>query len=163
MGGSAIGGALLQGLVVGECAVPITVVRGYALPAFVRGPDYLVIGCSYSGNTEETLMAMGGALERETQPVAVTTGGKLAALAQQKWLPLLRYDYPSQPRAALGYSFTLLLGLFCRLGLVRDHSADLEEAVQVMEDARARGVPLFRPADVLTLAMFWSTMPADDE
>ncbi|RLC98997.1 MAG: hypothetical protein DRI77_03805 [Chloroflexi bacterium] len=28
MGGSAIGGALLQGLVAGECAVPITVVRG---------------------------------------------------------------------------------------------------------------------------------------
>ena len=134
MGGSAIGGALLQGLVDGECAVPITIVRGYTLPAFIRGPDYLTIGCSYSGNTEETLSAFGEALERDVLPAVVTTGGKLAALAQEKGIPLLRFDYQSQPRAALGYSFILLLGFFCRLGLVRDYSADLEEAARVMEE-----------------------------
>ncbi len=134
MGGSAIGGTLLQGLVAGECGVPVTVVRGYTLPTFVRGPDCLVIGCSYSGDTEETLSALGEALERGILPVAVTTGGKLAALAQERGLPLVRFSYRSSPRAALGYSFVLLLGLFSRLGLVRDHSADLEEAIQVMEE-----------------------------
>ncbi|MBE9506598.1 MAG: bifunctional phosphoglucose/phosphomannose isomerase [Chloroflexi bacterium] len=133
MGGSAIGGALLQGLVAGECAVPITVVRGYVLPAFVRGSDYLVIGCSYSGNTEETLATFGEALKRGARLVVVTTGGRLAALAQERELPLVRFDYRSQPRAALGYSFVLLLGLLCRLGLLRDYGGDLEEAVQVMK------------------------------
>jgi len=133
MGGSAIGGALLQGLVAGECAVPITIVRDYTLPAFVRGSEYLVIGCSYSGNTEETLLALGEALAQGIRPSVVTTGGKLAALAQEQGLPLVRFDYQSQPRAALGYSFILLLGLFYRLGLVRDYSADLAEAIQVME------------------------------
>jgi glucose/mannose-6-phosphate isomerase len=134
MGGSAIGGALLQGLVSAECAVPITVVRGYTPPAFVSGPDALVIGCSYSGNTEETLAAFRESLGRGTLPVAVTTGGKLAALAQERGVPVLRFDYQSQPRAALGYSFALLLGLCYRLGLVRDYSADLGEATQVMEE-----------------------------
>nr|HID13075.1 bifunctional phosphoglucose/phosphomannose isomerase [Anaerolineae bacterium] len=137
MGGSAIGGTLLQGLVAGECVLPIAVVRDYTLPAFVRGPDYLVIGCSYSGNTEETLSAFEEALERRALPVAVTTGGKLAALAQEEGIPLVRFDYRSQPRAALGYSFTLLLGLLCRLGLLRDYSADLEEAARVMEEWQA--------------------------
>ncbi len=137
MGGSAIGGALLQGLVTGECAVPITVVRGYTLPAFIRGPDYLLIACSYSGNTEETLSAFGEGLERGTRLVAVTTGGKLAALAQEKGIPLVHFAYRSQPRAALGYSFTLLLGLCSRLGLVQDYAADLKEAVQVMEEWQA--------------------------
>jgi len=137
MGGSAIGGALLQGLVADSCAIPITIVRDYTLPAFVRGPDYLVVGCSYSGDTEETLLAFGEALERQTRPLVVTTGGVLAALAQDKGVPLVRFDYRSQPRAALGYSFTLLLGLFCRLGLVRDYSADLEEATRVMEEWQA--------------------------
>jgi len=141
MGGSAIGGALLQGLVAGECAVPITIVRGYTLPAFVRGPDTLAIACSHSGNTEETLSALGDALEKGARPVVITTGGKAAALAQERGVPLVRYDYPSQPRAALGYSFTLLLGLFCRLGLVRDHSADLDEATQVMEAWQAEIEP----------------------
>ena len=134
MGGSAIGGALLQGLVAEECAVPFTIVRDYTLPAFVRGPDYLVIGCSYSGNTEETLSAFGEALERGTCPVVVTTGGKLAALAQEKGIPLVRFDYRAMPRAALGYSFTLPLGICCRLGLLRDYSADLAETVQMMEE-----------------------------
>jgi len=141
MGGSAIGGALLQGLVREECAVPITVLRGYALPAFVNGPDYLVIGCSYSGNTEETLTAFRKALQRNTRAIAVTTGGELAALAEENGLPLVRFDYTSQPRAALGYSFTLLLGLFLRLGLVRDYSADVEEAVRTMEELQAEVGP----------------------
>jgi len=141
MGGSAIGGALLQGLVAGECATPITVVRDYTLPEFVRGPGYLVIGCSYSGNTEETLSAFEEALEREVWPVAVTTGGVLAALAQREGVPLVRFDYQSQPRAALGYSFTLLLGLLHRLRLVRDYAANLEEAVRVMEKWQAEVGP----------------------
>jgi len=141
MGGSAIGGALLQGLVAGECAIPLTVVRDYTLPAFARGPGYLVIGCSYSGNTEETLSAFGEALERGTRPMVITTGGKLAALAQERGIPLVRFDYQSQPRAALGYSFTLPLGVCWRLGLLRDYSADLAEAVQVMEEWRAEMGP----------------------
>jgi glucose/mannose-6-phosphate isomerase len=133
MGGSAIGGALLRGLVAGECAVPITVVRGYTLPAFVQGPDYLVIGCSYSGNTEETLAAFGAGLERGARLVAVTTGGKLTTMMRERGLPLVRFDYSSQPRAALGYSFVLLLGICWQLGLLRDYSTDLEEAAQVMD------------------------------
>ncbi|MFQ6101240.1 MAG: bifunctional phosphoglucose/phosphomannose isomerase [Anaerolineae bacterium] len=137
MGGSAIGGALLQGLVAGDCIVPITVVRGYTLPAFVRGPETLVIGCSYSGNTEETLSAFRAALERGVLPAAVTTGGKLATLVQERGIPPAHFDYRSMPRAALGYTFILLLGLLCRLGLLRDYSADLEEAAQVMETWQA--------------------------
>lgn len=162
MGGSAIGGALLQGLVAAECAVPITVVRDYGLPAFVRGPNYLVVGCSYSGNTEETLTAVGQALDRGVGLVAVTTGGELAALAQEKGLPLVRFDYRSQPRAALGYSFTLLLGLLCRLGLVRDYSADLEEAVQVMEAWQVEigaSVPPQRNAAKSLARRIWDRLP----
>jgi glucose/mannose-6-phosphate isomerase len=138
MGGSAIGGALLQGLISEESDVPVTVVRGYAPPAFVQGPDHLVIACSYSGNTEETLSAAQEALERDTRLVAVTTGGQLADLALKAGFPLVRFEYRSQPRAALPYSFLLLAGLVWQLGLVRDLSADLAEAVWVMRDWQAQ-------------------------
>jgi glucose/mannose-6-phosphate isomerase len=84
---------------------------------------------------------MGQALERGTRLAVITTGGKLAALAQERGVPLARFDYQSQPRAALGYSFTLLLGLLWRLELVRDYSADLEEAIQVMEAWQAETEP----------------------
>lgn len=137
MGGSAIGGALLRGLVADECDVPITVLRGYTLPAFIRGPDYLVFGCSYSGNTEETLSAFGQARERGARTMAVTTDGKLAALAREEEIPLVQFDYESQPRAALGYSFVLLLGVCQQLGLLRDYTADLQEAVEGMKTWQA--------------------------
>ena len=64
MGGSAIGGDLLAALVADECPCPILVQRGYDLPAFVDGPETLVIGSSHSGNTEETLSAFRQARQR---------------------------------------------------------------------------------------------------
>jgi glucose/mannose-6-phosphate isomerase len=63
----------------------------------------------------------------------VTTGGELMSRAQQRGLLVIHFDYPSQPRAAMGYSFILLLGLFSRLGLARDYGLDVEEAARVME------------------------------
>jgi glucose/mannose-6-phosphate isomerase len=133
IGGSAMGATAVQGLVSGESAVPISVVRDYSLPAYVRGPNYLVVGCSYSGNTEETLSAMSQALARGVRAVAVTTGGQLADLARRESMPVVGYEYHSQPRAALGYSLVLLLGVCSRLGLVGDYGADIAEATRVME------------------------------
>ena len=132
MGGSAIGGDLVAALVSDQCPAPITVARGYDLPAFVAGPGCLVVGSSYSGNTEETLNVFRTALQRGASLVALTTGGEMARLAQAWGIPLVTFDYRSQPRAALGYSFTLLLGLLSRLGLVDDQSQAVDEAVQVM-------------------------------
>lgn len=133
MGGSAIGGALLGGLLAYECPLPILSVGGYDLPAWV-GPQTLVVGSSYSGDTEETLSAFDLAMRRGCRLVSLATGGRLAALAQQHGIPLLHFDYQSAPRAALGYSLILLLGLFHRLDLVRDYRDDLGEAVAVMEE-----------------------------
>jgi glucose/mannose-6-phosphate isomerase len=132
MGGSAIGGDLLAALVADECPCPVSVNRSYSLPAFVNGPAVLVVGCSHSGNTEETLGAFRQARDRGAALLAVTTGGELARLADDWSVPLMRYRYDSQPRAALGFSFMLLLKLLCYLGLVGDKSGDLAEAVDVM-------------------------------
>jgi glucose/mannose-6-phosphate isomerase len=133
MGGSAIGGALLQGLIADECEIPISVVRDYALPAFVQGPDSLVIVSSYSGNTEETLSCFEQAQARNARTLAITTGGKLAELAREAGAPVVQFDYESQPRAAIGYSLTLLLGVSYQLGFIRTCAADVIESAQVME------------------------------
>lgn len=132
MGGSAIGGALVQGLLADQCDIPITVVRDYALPASVQGPSDLVIASSYSGNTEETLSCFEQAQARNARTLAITTGGKLSDLALQADAPVVHFEYESQPRAALGYSFTLLLGVIHQLELVRDYSDDVREAADVM-------------------------------
>lgn len=133
MGGSAIGGALAAGLVADECTVPILCVGGYDLPAHV-GSETLVVGSSYSGKTEETLSTFAQALERGARPVVVATGGDLAAIAEARGIPLLRFSPCLAPRAAIGYSLMLILGILWRAGLIRDPGSDLGEAIGVLED-----------------------------
>lgn len=128
MGGSAIGGDLVRTLVRGLCPVPIFVNRGYDLPRFV-GQNTLVIASSYSGNTEETLAAFREASRRGAKLLALTTDGKLAQMAEN----LLTFSYVSQPRAALGFSLIMLLGILAKLGFVPDPRPDLEEAIEVVE------------------------------
>ena len=131
MGGSAIGGALAQALVAPECAVPITLVRDYALPAFV-GSNTLVIGSSHSGNTEETLSACEFALRRGAKLLAITRGGRLAELAEARGAPVWRFVHAGAPRSAVGLSFMLALAALVKLGVVADKSSDVAEAVAAM-------------------------------
>ena len=137
MGGSAIGGSLVQVHVAGECSVPITVVRDYRLPA-AAGPETLVIATSHSGNTEETLAASRAALERGARVMAITRGGKLARLAEESGWPLWRFEHAGQPRAAVGYPFMLTLGVLVKLGLVPDPSTELAGVVAAMREQQQR-------------------------
>ena len=132
MGGSAIAGDSLRVLVEPECAVPIVAHRAYTVPAFVNA-ESLVIASSYSGNTEETLAAFEEARERGSALLVITTDGKLAQQARELGVPLLTFQYKSQPRAALGYSLVSLIGVMQKLGFIGDKSGDLEEAVAVMD------------------------------
>jgi len=133
MGGSAIGGDLLSSLVVNECRVPISVHRGYALPAFVDD-DTLVIASSYSGMTEETLFAFKPLLETGAKKLVMTSGGQLGKMAQDNGIPAFIFDYKSPPRAALPLSLIALIGIVNKLGLVGDKSADVAEACAVLSE-----------------------------
>ena len=87
MGGSAIGGDYLAALVEDLAPVPVLVNRGYSLPAYVQGPEVLVIASSNSGNTEETLAAFDQAQARGVKLMAVSTGGALSEKAQAAGVP----------------------------------------------------------------------------
>ncbi len=131
MGGSAIGGDLLRCLLLEECPIPVIVHRDYNVPAFVDHRT-LVIACSYSGNTEETLSGFDEALRRGAKLLSIATGGELAQRTRAYGLPLYLYHYQTQPRAALGYALISLLGIAQRLELVSDESADVAEAIAGM-------------------------------
>lgn len=140
MGGSAIGGALLASLVSDRCAVPIAIIGGYDLPGHVQR-DSLIIASSYSGRTEETLCALMQAEARGCPIIVVTAGKELAAQAAEKGWAVGFFDYQASPRAALGYSFTLLLGILCRLGLLPNYATLLEDAVTLLRTRQAEWLP----------------------
>lgn len=152
MGGSAIGGGLIRTLVRDLCPVPIFVNREYDLPRFV-GQGTLVIACSYSGDTEETLAAFREASRRGAKLLALTTDGKLAQTTEN----LVTFSYVAQPRAALGFSLIMLLGILTKLGFVPDPTPDLEEAIEVVEGLGGKvreGIPTSQnPAKRLALLL----------
>jgi glucose/mannose-6-phosphate isomerase len=132
MGGSAIGGDMVRRLAMAESEVPVWVHRDYSLPAFVDD-NTLVIASSYSGNTEETLSGFTESLGTGARKLAITSGGRLKDLAEKEGIPVYVIDYQAPPRAAFPHSFIPLVGIFQKLGLLGDKSADLQEAVDILK------------------------------
>jgi glucose/mannose-6-phosphate isomerase len=142
MGGSGISGDVVSSLVADSLSVPMFTVKGYRLPRFVD-ENTLVFAVSYSGNTEETLDCVGGALKRGASVVAVASGGKLAEIAGERDLPLFRVPAGLQPRAALGYLFVPVLSALERMGLVHGLLDEVRAACEMLEErVREYGVAI---------------------
>lgn len=132
MGGSAIGADILAAFARDLCERPISVVRGYSLPAWVSGPHDLVVCSSHSGNTEETLSAFKEALGRDCACMAISRGGKLKNLAEESGSVFWQFEHAGQPRSAVGFSFGMLLNLLSRIGLVPDQAPAITNATASM-------------------------------
>lgn len=136
MGGSAIGADLLASYCAPLVPLPVSVQRDYGLPLFARGQETLVVCSSHSGNTEETLDAFESARNAECRIIAVSTGGELAKRARENNIPVWTFEHKGQPRAAVGFSFGLLLAMFQRLGFIPDQKEALEEAIASMKKSQ---------------------------
>jgi glucose/mannose-6-phosphate isomerase len=132
MGGSAIGGDLIGALVSDEARVPVIVSRDYDLPKYVDDQT-MIIASSYSGNTEETISAFEQAIKTNAKKLVITTGGKLKTLAERNHVPVCVFSYKAQPRAALGYSLGILIGILHNLGIIADKSNEVAEAIETID------------------------------
>ena len=168
MGGSAIGADLLAAYVAPQSRVPVIVHRDYDLPAWASGPETLVIASSHSGNTEETFSAFEKATQSGCRILCVSTGGQLAEAAKVHNASLWKFDHKGQPRAAVGYSFSLLLAAFTRLGFVPDPSNELKEAILSMKASQETLKPhipvMHNPAKLMAgqLVNRWVVVIASD-
>ncbi len=136
MGGSAIGGELIQSLYARELTVPFQVVRDYNLPAFVN-EETLVCISSYSGNTEETLASYSQARERKASVICITTGGQLAETAQNVGDPVISVPAGYQPRAAIGYSVMPLIIIFNHFHLLANKDRDIDETIECLTELKS--------------------------
>lgn len=126
MGGSGIGGKLVGQWIQAECPVPVFSFQDYHLPAFV-GPHTLVIGSSYSGNTEETLIAVEEAHERGAHIVAICSGGQIQQFCATHNYDCIVVPGGNPPRTAVGFSIVQLTAIFVQLGLASaDRMAEIE-------------------------------------
>ena len=117
MGGSAITGLLFKEILSNKLDIPISVNKKYTIPKWVNN-DTLVIACSYSGNTEETLTSIEKCKQKTSKIIGFTTGGKLYEYIQKFNFNYVLIPKGLQPRAALGYSFTLMLLMLNEIGFI---------------------------------------------
>jgi glucose/mannose-6-phosphate isomerase len=103
LGGSGIGGSIVQNYVFDKCPFPFIVNKDYFLPAFVN-KDSLVIVSSNSGDTEETIAAFQKAIKVKATIVCITSGGRIADIAKKKNIDCILLPAGMPPRSCIGYS-----------------------------------------------------------
>ncbi len=143
LGGSGIGGNFVSELTSEERKIPFLVSKGYQLPGYTN-ENSLIIFSSYSGNTEETLMAFDQALKTGAKIVCIASGGKLIDRAIANGFDYVQVpaNKPS-PRACLGYSIVQQIFILTKLGLISDKlSKEIDAAANLldaeMEDIKNR-------------------------
>ena len=139
LGGSGIGGTMVSESLSGTSKYPIVVNKNYNVPAWVDNRT-LVVACSYSGNTEETLAATQQAIDQGAQIAAITSGGRLLEMAEQNNWPLVTLPQGYPPRAAFGHSSVALFALMGAIGVAdwdqpafnkaADHLSELEPEIR---------------------------------
>ncbi len=137
MGGSAMSGAILQVYLQDEIDLPVKVVQSYSLPSFVD-KNTLVFAISYSGNTEELLSLYKDARRKKAKVIAITSGGKLKALAKKDKIALIPIPAGLPPRAALGYLAIPPLLVLEKIGLIGNQDRYLLDLIRNLKGLRRK-------------------------
>ncbi len=115
MGGSGIGGTVTSQLAT-EVSVPVVVNKTYDLPSWVN-EDTLVLGSTYSGNTEETINVIEAAIATGAEVAIITSGGRAKALAEEHQLNQIVLVGGNPPRSQFAYSVVSQLFLLNHYGI----------------------------------------------
>ncbi len=127
MGGSALAALVSQSWP--GYRLPFEIMRDYEIPGYVSDKT-LFIASSYSGNTEETIEALGKAEKAGAHIVIIAAGGKLAEIAKDKKYPYAAIPSGMQPRYAMLYNFKAIITILEQAGFVNE-----KEASKTLHDA----------------------------
>jgi len=135
MGGSSLGGHIIQSIDQAILKVPLQIVNNYRLPAYVNNQS-LVLIISYSGNTEESLSCFRDAINKKAQIFAITTGGKLAKLATKYNIPLYLINPVANPcahpRMGISYLATATLAILSRCQFIHFTNKQINEIASLL-------------------------------
>lgn len=132
LGGSGIGGYLFSSLVRSSMKVPVFLNQTYDIPAWVDS-NTLVICCSYSGNTEETLAALRLVQKTSAEVAVVTSGGKLMDIAKEQGYNYIEIPGGRPPRSALSYSLPQIIRLVSHYNLISGFGEQLNSVPSFLE------------------------------
>ena len=141
MGGSALGADVVRSLFFNELKVPLEIINGYHLPAYVDS-NTLVFLSSYSGTTKEVLAAYEETKKTGAKIVVITSGGNLGELAKSPavggYVFDPKYNPSRQPRMGLGYSILSQGLIFAKLGFLKFSQDDLNKILVAIRKANSQ-------------------------
>ncbi len=132
MGGSGIGGTIISELAE-DVNIPIQVNKSYDLPSWVN-EHTLVIGSTYSGNTEETISVIEKAVKAGAEVAFITSGGRAGQIAQDHNLNQIVLEGGNPPRSMLSYSLVSLMYLLNHYGISHfDIEKEVNSAIRLID------------------------------
>lgn len=135
LGGSGIGGTVVAQIVAPYANCPITINKDYKIPGFVS-ENTLVIACSYSGNTEESLEMLEQAQAKNAEISCITSGGKLQEIAEKNNYNHIIIPGGHPPRGAFGLAFPTLFTLLNNYGIIeKDFTPEFKNAISNIDKA----------------------------
>lgn len=140
---SGMGGSALSGLAAADVLglkIPFAVSRNYTAPNYV-GENTLFIASSHSGNTEETLSSLEGAIEKKATIVVIASGGELERIATEKGYPFLRLPAHFQPRQVVFAGLKALAVIFDAYGLTTNAATELTKLAPKLQSYAATYSP----------------------
>jgi len=140
MGGSAIGGEILQDWLQDKLPIPIQICRNYTLPAYANR-NTLVFAISYSGETEETLSAFIDAIRRKCMTITISSGGHLLAFSKKLQIPHVTIPKGLPPRAAIPYVFFPLPIVIGKIHILPNVEKDIKETIWVLKEVGRENSP----------------------
>ena len=153
MGGSGIAGDYASAIA-GPSGTRIAVHKGYGpVPLWAIRQRPLVIGASYSGNTEETLDFVNEAWESGLPVATLTTGGALAEISAANNWPTVAVPIGLQPRAAAGYMVGGVLRLLEASGSIDDQRLAFAESIELAQRELAEGSTSHERASAIAEAL----------
>ena len=137
LGGSGIGGTIVNNIVSPKANIPITATKDYSVPNFVN-EHTLVIANSYSGNTEETLYALAKCQTKKAEIAVITSGGKLKTIAEEMKYNKIIIPGNHPPRAMFGYAFTELFFILNHYGIIDDSfKSDFINSIKLLDTEKS--------------------------
>ncbi|PTD94796.1 bifunctional phosphoglucose/phosphomannose isomerase [archaeon SCG-AAA382B04] len=135
MGGSGIGGDMLESYLRYKSNYPVLVNKNYDLPKAIDEKTLLFV-ISYSGNTEETLSSFKEGIERGCEVLAISSNGELKKIANKKDISLLEVPGGIQPRAGFPYLFLPMVATLEEMGVLEVDGFD--RAISNLEKLKNR-------------------------
>lgn len=151
VGGSGIGGTIVAKTALLGAGIPVMTCNDYHIPEYVN-ESTLVIACSYSGNTEETLIALKKCQSKGTEIAAVTSGGELQRICEENNYNHIIIPGGNPPRTCLGYSLTEQIFILVKYKILPQ--AALEELKSAIQLLKTNNSDIIKEAEIVASKLF---------